>query len=62
MNKKNPQSPDTPIEKIIIEDENGGYVVAERINDITTASGKPIRRYVQKSYWHDLGSAVRDEF
>ena len=50
-------------DKIIVEDVDGGFIVAERVNrELENADEEEVKLYRYKEYYHDLESAIRDEF
>lgn len=54
----------TQQDKIIVVDQDGGYIVAEKNDNVQIINSKNvfILVYKYKEYYHDLESAVRDEF
>lgn len=46
--------------KIIVEDEDGGYYIAEYVTTQETPDEVYIPIYKTKEYYHDLESALRD--
>lgn len=48
--------------KIIVEDEDGGYIVATISTTVENADEEFIPVYKYKEYYHTLESAVKEEF
>lgn len=46
--------------EIIIEDQDGGYIIAEYSRDTEDADEHFIPIYKYKEYYHDLESAVKE--
>lgn len=47
-------------EQVIIEDPDGGYIIAEYKTTVENADENYVRIYKYKEYYHDLESAIRD--
>ena len=51
-------------DKILVEDQDGGYIVAEKVDnkDIVNTDEIYIPLYKYKEYYHNLESALKSEF